>query len=128
MGSPKIGTSSPGSMRQNDPRHRRRCLDGVHRLFGEPVEVELGERHPQPAARAGVGQEVLGDPLELLRVAFDRVEHPHLALGEIGRGVEQELDEPPNGGDRRPELVRHGGHDVVLHLGQLAQPVVLLNE
>ena len=43
-------------------------------------------------------------------------------------GVEQQLDEAPDGGDRRAQLVRDRGHHVVLHLGQLAQPVVLLDE
>ena len=68
---------------QLDARHGRRRLDGVHRLAGQPVEVELGERDPQPAAGARVGQEVLGHPLELLGVALDRLQHAHLALGQV---------------------------------------------
>ena len=45
-----------------------------------------------------------------------------------GRVIEQQLHEAPDGGDRCAQLVRHGGHDVVLHLGQLAQAAVLLDQ
>ena len=45
---------------------------------------------------------------------------------ELGHAVEEQFDEAPDGGDGRAQLVRDRGHDVVLHLGQLAQSVVLL--
>ena len=113
---------------QHDPGDRGRRLDGVDRFLGQTAEVQLGERDPQPAASARVGQEILGHALELLRVALDGLEHAHLALGQIRLGVEQQFDEAPDGRDRRAQLVRHRGHDVVLHLGQLAQAVVLLDQ
>ena len=118
----------PGVDGEPDARHGGRRLDRMHRLVRQPAQVQLGERHPQPATGAGVSEEVLGDPLELLHVALDRLEHAHLALSELRRRVKQELDEAPDGGDRCPQLVRDRRHDVVLHLGQLAQTVVLFNE
>ena len=71
VGSPKIGDLGARLDGQHDAGHRGRGLDGVHRLFGQVVEVQLGEGDPQPAPGAGVGQEVLGHPLELLGVALD---------------------------------------------------------
>jgi len=64
----------------------------------------------------------------VLGVALNGLEHAHLALSQVGGGVEQQLDESSDGGDRGAQLVGDRGHHVVLHLGQLAQSVVLLNE
>ena len=75
VGSPKIGTSSPGSMVSTIPATRGRRLDGVHRLLGQAVQVQLGEGDPQAVTGARVGQEVLGHPLELLGVALDGLQH-----------------------------------------------------
>ena len=113
---------------QDDAGHRGRGLDGVHRVLGQPAQVQLGEGHAQAPPGARVGQQVLGHPLQVLRVALDRLEHAHLALGQLRGGVEQQLDEAPDRGDGRAQLVGDGCHDVVLHLGQLAQPVVLLDQ
>ena len=54
---------------------------------------------------AGVGQQVLGHSLELFGVAVDGVQHAHLALGELGMRVQQQLDETPDRRDRRSQLV-----------------------
>ena len=56
-------------------------------------------------------------------------EHADLLVVErLALGVEQKLDEAADRGERGAQLVGDGGHHVVLHLGQLAQPVVLLDQ
>ena len=100
-------------------------VDGVGRQF---TEVEVGEGNAEAVTGTGVREEILGHPLELLGAAVDGAQHADLVLGELRRVIEQQLNEAPNGGDRRAQLVRDGGHHVVLHLRQLAQAAVMLDE
>jgi hypothetical protein len=84
VGSPKTGTSWPGLQEMVTPAVVAEVWHGVHRLFGQTAQVELGEGDPQPVRHRRVGQQVLGHPLQLLRVAIDGLQHAHLLLGEFG--------------------------------------------
>jgi hypothetical protein len=59
-------------------------------------------------------------PLTLLAGGGDQIE---LSLVERAHGLlRQEVNGHPQAGERRPELVGHGGHQVVLQLVEAAEP------
>ena len=128
VGSPKTGTSSPGSMVSPMPATVAEVwmawtASSARRFRSSSVKAT---RSPRPAPGSARRSSATRWSCSALRsiVCSMRI---WLSVRSDGR-VEQELDEAPDGGDRCPQLVRDRGHDVVLHLGQLAEPVVLLDE
>ena len=114
---------------QGDAVVDRTGRHGVDRLDGEGREIDVHEGHVQLAAATGVGQQVLGDLEQLFGIALDRPQHADLLVVEARPVVvEQEVDEPLDGGEGGPQLVGDGGHHVVLHRAQLAQVLVLLDQ
>ena len=96
-----------------------------HQLGGDLPRVQL-----QPAgADPRQVQQVVHDALEPLAVLARRadkvrlllVERPHRLLGA-------EVDRHPQRGERGAELVRHGGHQVVLQLVEAPQPGDVLQD
>ena len=88
-----------------------------HQLGGELARVQLQSARADPRQVQQVVHDAL-EPLALLarganQVQLLLVERPHRLLG-------QQMDGHPQAGERSPELVRHGGHQVVLQLVEAA--------
>ena len=86
-------------------------------VYGLPLDAELARDDARDV------EQVVHEPRLKARVALDGVEplREHLRVG--GRARAQEVDPPEHGRQRRPQLVREGGEEDVLHavgLDQLA--------
>ena len=86
VGSPKIGTSSPGSNVSTMPATVAEVWMAWTASSARRCRSKVDEGDPEPATGAGIGQEVLGDGLELFGVALNGLEHPDLALGQVHGG------------------------------------------
>ena len=85
------------------PEHGRQ----VHQILAEldPSGLDLGDV-----------EEVVDQRAQAVGALVRHLEEAPLELGHgPGVAVQDELDVPPEGGQRRPELVRDRGHELVLH-------------
>ena len=89
------------------------------RAPGRPARASSSIR---PAWMRDEIEQVVDDPLQPLAVLARRVEQVGLLLGERPGGLlEAQVDGHAQRGERRAELVRHGGDQVVLQLVEAAQ-------
>ena len=98
---------------------RRRRLDDLAR---DLVDAHRGEVQLQAARiEARHEEEVADQPLQPLRAAVDDREEALLLVGELARlALPDHLEEAHHRGQRRAELVRDGGDEVVLQPVELA--------